>query len=203
MNNIQDIVRQLLAIDRLGQEGLAAELDVKQPTVSRWLNGADPRGTTRDKILALAKAKGLIATVPERPARTVSASRFILVPVLSWVSAGKLAESGVDTPIQDVPKIAIADLGEGDFFALKVSGSSMDRISPDKSLIVVNRAERALHEGRPYVFAVRGESTYKLWRAAPPRLEPYSTDPSNGPIFLDKRQGMIVVGRVRRSILDL
>ena len=38
----------------------------------------------------------------------------------------------------------------------------MDRVSPDGSIIVVNKAERELMNGRPYVFSLRGETTYKL-----------------------------------------
>lgn len=185
------------------QEDLASDLKVAQATVSRWIDGSDPRGATRDKIMAYARAKGIIGDESPRQRRGASASRFITIPVISWVSAGKLADMAVDLPASEVPKIAVADLGDGDFFALRVSGSSMDRISPDKSLIIINRAERALQEGKPYVFAVRGEATFKLWRATPARLEPFSTDPSNEPIFLDKRQSITVVGRVRRSMLDL
>jgi SOS-response transcriptional repressor LexA len=125
------------------------------------------------------------------------------VPLLSWVSAGKLADAHSQIPVEDVPLLAFADLGRGDFFALRVSGDSMDRVSPDGSVIVVNRAERNLVAGRAYVFAVRGETTYKLWHADPVYLAPYSTNPSNQPIFLKKRRDLYVIGRVRRTVLDL
>ncbi len=199
--NIADIVRQLLALEGAKQSDLADELDVEQPTVSRWLGGSEPRGPIRDKILALAAARGLLpgGRVANKGAQ---ASRFVSVPIVSWVSAGKLMEPAI-TPPDDAPKLAVADLGEGDFFALKVSGTSMDRISPDKSIIIVNRAARALQDGKPYVFCIRGEVTYKLWRSQPPRLEPYTTDPSNETIYVDRRHAVGVVGRVRRSILDL
>ncbi len=136
---------------------------------------------------------------PELP----SEAGIVRVPLLSWVSAGKLAEPHSQIPVEDVPLLAFADLGRGNFFALHVSGDSMDRVSPDKSTIVVNRDERTLINGRCYVFAVRGETTYKMWHAEPAYLAPYSTNPSNQPIFFQKKRDLEVIGRVRRTLLDL
>jgi SOS-response transcriptional repressor LexA len=69
------------------------------------------------------------------------------VPLLSWLSAGKLADARSQIPVEDVPLLPFADLGRGNFFALKVRGDSMDRLSPEGSVIVVNRAERHLVDG--------------------------------------------------------
>lgn len=199
-----EIVAQLLKTEFKKQQELASKLRVRQATVSRWLGGSEPEGETRDKLYALARERGIIQTsVKGTMARHAPASRFISVPIISWVSAGRLAEPTEQISYDDSPKLNIADLGEGEFFALSVVGTSMDRISPEKSTIVVNRRERALMDGKPFVFAVRGETTYKLWRSSPPRLVPYSTDPSNDTIFIDRRQSMEIVGRVRRTILDL
>jgi len=125
------------------------------------------------------------------------------VPVLSWVSAGQLAE-GESTPSGEGKTIPVAGLSRGDYFALRVVGDSMDRYSPEGSFIIVNRAETKLVPGKPFVFGLRGEATYKLWRPGPPpRLAPYSTNPANEPIFPDQKRKVFVVGRVRRTILDL
>ncbi len=126
-----------------------------------------------------------------------------IVPMLSWVSAGELVDADSQIPVEDVPLLAFADLGRGDFFALKVAGDSMDRISPDGSIIVVDRADRGLVPDAAYVFAVRGEATYKLWQPNPPHLSPYSTNPAHKPIFVKGRKDLEVIGRVRRTMLDL
>lgn len=131
----------------------------------------------------------------ERPARIVE------VPLVSWVSAGQLADNGTQVPVDQT--IPFSDLGSGEFFALRVQGDSMDRISPEGSLIVVNRAERRLEPNKPFVFSVRGETTYKLWRPDPPSLFPFSTNPMNEPIFPKRKRDWEVVGRVRRTVLDL
>jgi SOS-response transcriptional repressor LexA len=125
------------------------------------------------------------------------------VPLISWVSAGNLADAGSQIPVEDVPLLAFADLGSGDFFALRVRGDSMDRISPEGSIIIVNRADRQLVGGKCYVFSVRGETTYKLWHPEPEYLAPYSTNPSNEPIMFKRKRDLEVIGRVRRTVLDL
>lgn len=130
-------------------------------------------------------------------------SPLIHVPLVSWVSAGKLAEANSPAPVQDVPLLAFSDLGRGDFIALRVSGDSMDRVSPDGSIIIVNRSDKRLQRDKPYVFSIRGEATYKYWEPDPvPRLEPRSFNPANKPIFVGEDE-MEVVGRVRRTMFDL
>lgn len=126
------------------------------------------------------------------------------VPLLSWVSAGKLADPATQIPLDEVPFLAFADLGRGDFFALTVDGDSMDRVSPHGSIIVVNRSDHALVSGRCYVFAVRGEITYKRWQDDDtPYLEPFSTNPTHKVTLLKRKRDLEVVGRVRRTLLDL
>jgi SOS-response transcriptional repressor LexA len=137
-------------------------------------------------------------------APTPSSNREIVsVPLLSWVSAGQLTDATSQIQVEDVPLLAFADLGRGEFFALQVQGDSMDRISPDGSTIVVNRADRELVTGRCYVFSVRGATTYKRWNAEPPYLAPYSTNPTHQPVFIRRLRDMEVVGRVRRTMLNL
>jgi SOS-response transcriptional repressor LexA len=125
------------------------------------------------------------------------------VPLLDWISAGRLVPPTSQIPLEDVPLLAFADLGRGEFFALRVSGDSMDRLSPEGSTIIVNKAQRELVSGRPYVFAIRGETTYKLWHDDPAFLQPFSTNPAHAPIFFKRKKDFEVIGRVRRTVLDL
>ena len=201
--NPRDLVRQMLAQHGGKQEDLAEKLKVSQPTISRWLKGAEPRGPTWQKIVTEARERGLVPAEEQKRVKTAAKERFVTVPVVTWVSAGRLTDAAGTSQVESIGQIAVADLGEGDFIALKVTGTSMDRISPDGSIIIVNRAQKSPQENRPFVFAYRGEATYKLWRSSPARLEPSSTDPSNEPIFIDKRERLFVLGRVRRTILDL
>jgi SOS-response transcriptional repressor LexA len=124
-----------------------------------------------------------------------------MAPLISWVSAGGLAHASTSM-LRDVPLIPMAGLDAGEYFATQVRGDSMDRISPEGSVIIVDRADRRLLQGKPYVFAYRGETTYKLWFADPDQLAPFSLNPLHRPIFPRRESDWEVVGRVRRSILD-
>jgi SOS-response transcriptional repressor LexA len=134
-----------------------------------------------------------------------AAATLASIPLLDKIAAGKLRSSTSQIPIEDVPLLAFADLGRGEFFALTVEGDSMDRISPDGSVIVVNQADRTLISGKPYVISRRGEATFKLWRSDPPRFAPYSTNPAHEPVFVKSKAEAekMVVGRVKRTVLDL
>lgn len=123
------------------------------------------------------------------------------IPVISWVQAGlpNLAEI-----IADAPRIYLANMPDGEWFALRVEGDSMDRISPPGSIIIINRKQRLLAANACFVFTdENGAGTYKRYRPAPPRLEPVSTNLTHEPIFLSGQSDPRVVGRVRFSLLEM
>lgn len=130
----------------------------------------------------------------------VSAARLI-----SWVSAGHLATPDAVLAGDDARLVYAPNLDPtGDWIALRVEGDSMDRVSPPDSIIFVNRRDRSLVPNGCYVFSDgEGGATYKRWRPSPNRLEPVSTNLEHEPIFLAEAQEPMVIGRVRRSVLDM
>lgn len=135
---------------------------------------------------------------------TAPAPKIALVPLLDSVTAGRLASPASQIPVEKVPLLAFADLGRGEFFALRVEGDSMDRYSPEGSIIVVRKDDRTLLNGKCYVFSIRGQTTYKTWQGGDtPHLAPYSTNPSNKPVFFKRKSDLEVIGRVKRTLLDL
>lgn len=179
----------------IGQAELARRLtetlgrSIDRAAVNKMLSGG--RDIAADEMLSIAKITG-------QPLPGLTA-----VPLVAWVSAGKLADPGSQVAVEEEPPLVFAGLGAGDFFATRVKGDSMDRLSPEGSVIVVNRAERELLAGRCYIFSLRGETTFKRWNAEPPYLSPFSTNPEHQPIFIRKNRDFEVVGRVRRTVLDL
>jgi SOS-response transcriptional repressor LexA len=167
--------------------------NVDRAAVNKMIAG--DRSVAADELLAIEATTGLSIPSPNVPAK---------VPLIDWVRAGRFTESKSQIPIEDVPLLAFADLGRGDFFALKVEGGSMDRVSPEGSIIVVDKSDRVLVSGKCYVFSVRGETTYKRWHAGPPPyLDPNSSDQIYKPIFVKRKRDLEVIGRVRRTVLDL
>ena len=166
---------------------------IDRAAVNKMALGA--RAVAADELLAMEAVSGIPIPSPHIPA---------VIPVIEWVTAGKLTEPKSQIPVEDVPLLAFADLGRGDFFSLVVKGDSMDRISPEGSVIVVNRADRTLISGKAYIFSIKGETTFKLWQGGdPPYLAPFSTNPTHTPKFVKKKRDFEVIGRVKRSILDL
>lgn len=184
----------------ISQDGLAQLVGRHQTAISLWER--DEREPSRHEIVRLASKLNIPIADLEgflRDQRDIPE-----IPLLSWVSAGQVSDVGSLEAATAEERIAIADLPPGDYFATDVKGDSMDRISPDRSRIIVNTSDKRLIPGKAYVFSVRGETTYKIYQDRPvQRLEPYSTNPLNRTIFLEGQDTWNVVGRVWRSYYDL
>lgn len=126
-----------------------------------------------------------------------------MVPMLTWVSAGDVAADLQISNFDEVGRVAVTDLPDGDWIALTVEGDSMNRISPPGSIIVANRKQRQLVPNACYVVAnEQGEATYKRYRPNPDRFEPVSTNPDHEAHFFDDH-AVRIIGRVRRSWIDM
>jgi len=121
------------------------------------------------------------------------------VPLISWVAAGNLTEVIDWSEFDDVKRIYAPDLDPGgQWIALRVDGSSMNKISPPDSIIFVNLRQRALVPNACYVFTdEQGEATYKRYRPDGWESVSYLPQPDVTP------EGAItIIGRVRRSMID-
>ena len=124
----------------------------------------------------------------------------LIVPHLSWVSAGAMMSD--DAPDEAIGTIEVAGLPPGDWFALTVRGTSMDRISPPDSIIFVDRKDRQLVANACYVIGDgEGMATYKRYRPGPMRFEPVSTDNTHETLFPDNEP--TIVGRVGLSMIRM
>ncbi|KRR21884.1 LexA family transcriptional regulator [Bradyrhizobium retamae] len=165
------------------------------------------RKVSADELFAIEEITSFPAPAALR--NTPQAERMpkvLQIPLLDTVTAGKLKAPSSQIPMEDVPLLAFADLGRGDWFALKVEqdADSMDRVSPPGSTLLINKADRELRSGRCYIFSVDGETTYKMWQDGDPAyLAPFSTNPSHKPIFIRRKRAFDVIGRVKRTVLDL
>lgn len=165
------------------------------------------RKVSADELFAIEEATGYPAPASLRDAEpTRKEPKVAQVPLLDTVTAGKLKTPSSQIPVEDVPLLAFADLGRGEFFALRLEedADSMDRVSPPGSIVIVNKADRELRNGKYYIFSIDGETTYKMWVDDDPAyLAPYSTNPTHKPIFVRRKRDFDVIGRVKRTVLDL
>jgi len=186
------------------QGGLAQAVGKGQTTVSSWERGrTEP---TRDDVARIAAYLRIpVADLEGLEPELAIPKRLREVPLVSWVSAGRLQEvADLAAIIRKAETIPVEGLPGGDYFATVVRGDSMDRISPEGSRIIVNAADRDPRPGRYYIFSLRGEATYKRFQSDPViRLEPFSTNPANTTIFPKSDRDWTVIGRVVRSYIDL
>lgn len=195
----------------IGSTELARLIGNSKQNVTRWAKQSRALPPhIADEIAPILKktAAELLLVDADAEKKGSIRKRIVSVPLLDTITAGKLKSPASQIPVEDVPLLAFADLGRGEWFALKVDergdGDSMDRVSPPGSTIIVNKADRELRSGRCYVFSIDGETTYKMWQDGdPPYLAPYSTNPHHKPIFVKRRRDFDVIGRVKRTVLDL
>lgn len=213
LENRRWLASKLIGAPR-GFKGEVAKAMGRKPDVVARIVNFSGKGETRNlsvtELHALARffndpPPGLVGAkeVPPHPER--HAREVVRVPLLDSVAAGKLKHPVSQLALEDVPLLAFADLGRGDFFALTVDGDSMDRIAPDGATIVIDRSDRVLVAGKPYVVSDRGAASFKLWKPGPPRFAPYSTNPAHEPIYTKNKEAAekMVVGRVKRAVVDL
>lgn len=119
---VAEIVRDLLATG-MNQEELARAVEVKQPQVSRWLDGSEPRGVTRDKLFALAKSKGIAAA---------SGASIERPPAPLYPPQPEAPKPG-----DRIPVMGTAEGGEDGFFLL--NGETVDWVARPPVLAGANR----------------------------------------------------------------
>lgn len=178
---------------------LAKDAGIAHTTFTRFLKNDSYKYAPKiDKLMAISR----IANVPLPPDLAGLAEQdAIAVPLYSWVSAGQLATP--EAVVEPEDTVEVSGLPNGRYFATRVVGDSMDRYSPEGSIIIVNMNDTDPVHGRAYVFNHRGETTYKLFKAKPVvRLSPHTTNLNHEDIYPQEGR-WFVVGRVVRSILDL
>ena len=199
MGIVGENLRSIRKSKSLSQAKVAELSGVSQQLISQLETGQTERTT---ELPALAQALGVCVHELD-PSYTPDAEGIPTssVPYLAWVSAGAMIRD--DIADEALGHIRVADLPAfADWIALKVSGDSMDRISPPDSIIFVDRSDLNLVPNGCYVISdVEGNATYKRYRSSPVRFEPVSSNPRHEPIFPDNDP--IVVGRVRRTILNM
>ena len=82
--------------------------------------------------------------------------------------------------------------------SFRVVGDSMDRVAPERSIVVVDYTEKSLSDGELGVFFHGAEATFKRYRIddTGPWLEADSYNPRHESIFPKDGEIVEVVGRV-------
>ena len=173
----------LRAKDKMTQANLAAELNVSLGAVGNWESGtrtpdanmiqtiADYFGTSVDYLLGR----------DELPLSKVNKTSGIWVPVLGHVAAGIPIEAVED--ILDYEEISQTMASQGEHFALKIKGDSMEPRIKDGDVVIV-RKQSDVENGDIAVVLVNGdEATVKRIKKRPEGLMLIPSNPNYEPMF--------------------
>ena len=199
---LKDNLKRIREDRGLSQSGLAKLALVSQQLISRLEAGTD---LTTKKLPEIARSLNVSVYELDENFTPDHAPPVVTAPLISWVSAGKLETPDVQAFDPDTERRAAAGLDpNGNWIALKVRGDSMDRISPPDSIIFVNLKERRLVPNACYVIQDdEGGSSYKRYRPSPSRWEAVSTNKKHKPYLVKGDRGPLIIGRVKRTVLDL
>lgn len=120
--------------------------------------------------------------------------QIVHAPIISWVSASLMATAIPD--FSEFPESVPVVHSSPTLAALRVHGTSINRVAPDGAIIVFDYEDKHLEDKQLYVFGYGDEATVKRYRCTdgPVRLEPDSTEP-HATIYPES--DFTVIGRVR------
>lgn len=174
-------------------------------TYSGWENGArgikPPVAQKLAKLLKIDAAWLLTGVGKPSPHTELSPDHRALAwaPVISWISAGQLGSADMNLDAdQYVPVVTTSR----SVAALRVEGTSMNRVAPKGSFIVVDYEQQHPYDGMLVVARVDDQVTFKRYRDTngPIRLEPDSTEPHD---TLYPGEGFEIIGRVVNIVTNV
>lgn len=193
---------------RMSPRALSLKALNSTDTIRNWIRARDAGkdiGANERSVSAIARAmevSGEWLRTGEGSPTDVDPPALDQVPLISWISAGQLSDHDGVTDLTDYPVIHVADLPHGRWIALRVQGTSMNKLSPPDSIIIVDISDKRLITGKCYVVADEtGAATYKAYDSkCDPQFVARSYVEQVAPKFIG---GVRVVGRVYRTMLDL
>lgn len=198
---LKDNLKRVRTERKLSQVRLAALAKVSQQLISRLEAGLD---LTTKKLPQIARALSVPVSDLDENFSQEDEVAAQTVPLISWVSAGMLETPEIPvSTIEDSKRAAAVGLDpNGEWIALKVKGDSMDLISPPDSMVFVNLKDRRLVANACYIIQDdEGKASYKRYR--PGKWEPVSANKKHKTYVVKGDHGPKVIGRVKRTVLDL
>lgn len=177
-----DLIRRRMEELGFDQGDVAGWLGVNRSAVSKLLAGKRQLKAREAQVLA---AKLNISDIGSPVIR--------MLPVIGKASAGAWAEA-VEQPDSLMP--CPDPMIPTEAFVVVVDGDSINKIAPLGAYIVIDPTDKDLIDGALYLLRNgSGESTVKIFKPNPARLEPCSDNPVHNIIHLG-RDNVEVIGRV-------
>lgn len=188
-------LKKYLKLYNVSRTQLSESLDISYSTISDWVNGnAYPR---IDKIEMMANYFGINKSdlVEENYNNETSALR---IPVLGNVAAGIPITAVED--ILDYEEVPISWQNQGEFFALRIKGDSMEPKIDDGDVVIVRQQSDA-NSGDTVIALVNGDdATCKRLEKTDNGIMLVSTNAKYPPMFFTKEdiatKPVVILGKV-------
>lgn len=167
--------------------GVCLELGLSNATATKWKNGAIPRNATLKRIADYfdVSVDYLLGRTSARSAPD-STSQGVKIPVLGNVQAGIPIEAVED--IIDYEEIPREMASRGDYFALKVKGTSMEPKFSEGDVVIVKKQSTA-DTGDIVIALVNGDdATIKKLKYTKDGLYLLPSNPEFEPMFFSKHE---------------
>lgn len=188
-------LKKYLKLYNVSRTQLSESLDISYSTISDWVNGnAYPR---IDKIEMMANYFGINKSdlVEENYNNETSALK---IPVLGNVAAGIPITAVED--ILDYEEVPISWQSQGEFFALRIKGDSMQPRMESGDVVIVKQQSDA-NSGDTVIALVNGDdATCKRLEKTDNGIMLVSTNPKYPPMFFTKEdivtKPVVILGKV-------
>lgn len=197
MTNFKKIRMQL----GFSQKEIAITIGVSGPTVSEWESGKKtPSGKN---LIALSNLFGVSTDflLGNDNNNSTTSSKGIKIPVLGRVAAGIPIEAIEE--ILDYEEIDEAMAKTGDFFALRIAGSSMEPRMKEGDVVIV-RQQDDVESGEIAIVIVNGdEATCKRVVKHENGLSLISLNPSYAPMFFTDKEVLTLPVQILGRVVEL
>lgn len=195
-SEVVELVKKMTAEQNMSMSELARRVGIAKSAISRYFNGTRelPLNRIGDFASALHTSPNFLLGMEEEPPKP----QGIKIPVLGTVAAG-IPISAVED-ILDYEEIPQSWQNQGEFFALKIKGDSMQP-KMDEGDVVIVRQQSDANNGDTVIVLVNGDdATCKKLQKTDNGIMLVSTNPNYLPMFFTNEEivtkPVVILGKV-------
>lgn len=194
-------IKQLRTDMEMKQIDLAKRLNVRQTTISNWENGkTEPDSATLQKLAEIFDVS-VDYILGHSFTKHISKTGGLRVPVLGDVAAGIPIEAVQD--IVDYEEIDAAMASSGEYFGLRIKGSSMEPRMREGDVVIVRKQDYA-DTGDTAVVLVNGDSaTVKKIKKGSDGISLIPTNPAYDPMYYTAEEVESLPVRILGRVVEL
>lgn len=195
-------IKRLLNERHITRQQLATATGINYNTLSSWMQGrAYPR---IDKIEIMANyfgvPKSTLVERPKKPTNELPINKIAKIPLVGSIAMGTpiTAEQNIDGYI---PEYFVGDIPEGQLFALKCKGHSMEPTIPDGAIAII-REQCSVEDDEIAAVLIDNEATLKRVRHVGKQILLVPDNKDYKPIILDSDKSIRILGKLIKYTVD-